>query len=159
MAIRPKAQVQMSLSGLGQTHGRSQVRSRDVYSVIDEPAERGGSNLGLTPTETLMASLIGCTNVISKRIAHHMGVAMGEMKIDLSAEFDRRGTMLMEEIEQPFRDVVLTIEVETDATPEQLAQIQTDLAKYCPIAKVIRAAGTTITEHWTARQMPAATDH
>jgi uncharacterized OsmC-like protein len=149
----------MSLSGLGQTHGRSQVRSRDVYSVIDEPAERGGSNLGLTPTETLMASLIGCTNVISKRIAHHMGVAMGEMKIDLSAEFDRRGTMLMEEIEQPFRDVVLTIEVETDATPEQLAQIQTDLAKYCPIAKVIRAAGTTITEHWTARQMPAATDH
>lgn len=159
MAIRQKTEVQMSLRGAGQTHGRSHVRARDVYAVVDEPPERGGSNLGLTPTETLMSSLIGCTNVISKRIAHGMGVAMGEMKIDLTAMFDRRGTMLMEEVEQPFRDIVLTIDVETDATPEQLEQIKTDLAKYCPIAKVIRAAGTTITENWTVRPMPAPARH
>jgi len=156
MAIRPKARVQMSMTGLGQTHARSHVRARDVAAVIDEPFERDGSNLGLTPTETLMSSLIGCTNVIAKRIAQGMGVAMGEMKIGLTVEFDRRGTMLMEEIEKPFDNVVLTIEVETDATAAQLEQIQSDLAKYCPVAKVIRAAGTTITEHWTARPMPAA---
>lgn len=159
MAIKPKAEVQMSLNGVGQTHGRSHVRSRDVYAVVDEPPERGGSNLGLTPTETLMSALIGCTNVIAKRIAQHMGVAMGEMKVDLTAGFDRRGTMLIEEIDQPFKDVVLTIDVETDATPEQLSQIQIDLAKYCPIAKVIRGAGTTITEHWNPRPMPATQSH
>jgi len=159
MALRPKIEVQMNLSGIGQTHGRSHVRSRDVYAVVDEPAERGGSNLGLTPTETLMSALIGCTNVISKRIAHGMGVATGEMKIELAAGFDRRGTMLMEEVERPFKNIVLNIDIETDATPEQLRRIQADLVRYCPIAKVIRAAGTTITEHWTARPMPASDDH
>ncbi|MEM9394104.1 MAG: OsmC family protein [Pseudomonadota bacterium] len=121
---------------------------RDVSSIIDEPAERGGTNLGLTPTETLMSSLIGCTNVISKRIAHGMGVEMGEMKVSLSADFNRLGTMLQEEIEEPFSNIVMDIEVATNATPEQLEAIKTDLEKYCPIAKVMRGSGITITENW-----------
>ena len=36
-----------------------------------------------------------------------------------------------------------------DATPEQLDAIKTDLARFCPIAKVIRGNGATITENWT----------
>lgn len=151
MAIRPKTEITMRVSATGQTHARSQVRVRDVFSVIDEPAERGGTNLGLTPTETLMSSLIGCTNVISKRIAHGMGVKMGEMKVELSASFDRRGTMLMEDVEHPFSNVVMDIDVETDATPEQLEAIKVDLEKYCPVAKVFRNSGITITENWTTR--------
>ncbi|MEO0989782.1 MAG: OsmC family protein [Pseudomonadota bacterium] len=154
--VKPKTEVLMKLTATGQTHARSQVRVRDVFSVVDEPLERHGTNLGLTPTETLMSSLIGCTNVISKRIAHGMGVTMEKMEIALSAKFDRRGTMLMEEVETPFSDIVLDISVETDATEEQLARIQTDLAMYCPIAKVIRNSGVTITENWTVLPVPDA---
>lgn len=153
MAIRPKTVVEMKLSATGETHARTQVSARDVSSTIDEPKEREGTNQGLTPTETLMASLIGCTNVISKRIAHQMGFEMGEMNITLSVKFDRRGTMLMEEIDVPFSDIVMDIEVETDGTPEQMKAMQADLAKFCPIAKVIRAAGTTITENWTTKPL------
>lgn len=146
--IRPKTTVKMAISATGETHGRTSVKVRDVSSIIDEPAERGGTNLGLTPTETLMSSLIGCTNVISKRIAHGMGVEMGEMKVSLSADFNRLGTMLQEEIEEPFSNIVMDIEVATNATPEQLEAIKTDLEKYCPIAKVMRGSGITITENW-----------
>lgn len=153
MAIREKTTVQMKLDGTGETHARSMIAVRDVKGVIDEPEARGGTNQGLTPTETLMASLIGCTNVISKRIAHKMGVEMGEMNIGLTADFDRRGTMLAEEVETPFNNIVLNIDVATNATPEQLEQIQEDLKKFCPIAKVIRAAGATITENWTTRPL------
>ena len=45
--------------------------------------------------------------------------------------------------------VVMDIEVATNATPEQITEIKTELSKFCPIAKVIRAAGTPITENWT----------
>lgn len=147
--VKPKTQIEMKMSGSGQSHARSRIDVRDVFSVIDEPIVRGGTNLGLSPTETLMASLIGCTNVISKRIAHGLGVEMGEMKIGLSAQFDRRGTMLADEVERPFSDVVLDIEVATNATPAQLETIRSDLAKYCPITKVLRGSGITITENWT----------
>ena len=153
MAIRQKTVVQMKLNATGETHARSKVRVRDVEGVIDEPFERHGTNLGLTPTETLMASLIGCTNVISKRIAHGMGVEMGEMDVNLTANFDRRGTMLQEEVETPFTDIVMDIAVATDATPDQLEAIKSDLSKYCPVAKVIRGSGVSIIENWTIKPL------
>jgi putative redox protein len=147
--IRQKTTITARQSGVGQTHSRSHVRIRDVYHIIDEPLERGGTNLAPTPTETMMSALIGCTNVISKKIAKKMGVAFGEMKIDMSYSFNRLGTLLEEEVEVPFNDVVLDISVQTDATPEQMAAIKSELEKYCPVAKVFRAAGMTITENWS----------
>ena len=153
MAIRQKTTIQMKMSATGETHARSRIRARDVESTIDEPLERDGTNQGLSPTETLMASLIGCTNVISKRIAHHMGVGMGQMDVALTSNFDRRGVMLQDEVERPFTDIVMDITVETDATPDQLDAIKADLQKYCPIAKVIRGSGVTITENWTTKPL------
>ena len=147
--IRPKTQIKMQIAAVGETHARSRIKVRDVEGIIDEPLVRDGTNMGLTPTETLMASLIGCTNVISKRIAHGMGIEMGEMQIDLTADFDRRGTILDTEIDQPFSNIVMDIAVATDASADQIEAIKTDLSKFCPIAKVIRGSGITITENWT----------
>ena len=143
-----KSEVIMSMSATGETHARTKINIRDVSSVIDEPEARGGTNQGLTPTETLMASLIGCTNVISKRIAHKMGIELGEMDIQLSAKFDRRGTMLEEELDVPFSEVTMDIEIDTDATEEQINMLKIDLAKFCPIAKVLRGSGVNIIENW-----------
>ena len=143
-----KSEVIMSMSATGETHARTKINIRDVSSVIDEPEASGGTNQGLTPTETLMASLIGCTNVISKRIAHKMGIELGEMDIQLSAKFDRRGTMLEEEIDVPFSEVKMDIEIDTDATEEQINILKIDLAKFCPIAKVLRGSGVNIIENW-----------
>ena len=143
-----KSEVIMSMSATGETHARTKINIRDVSSVIDEPEARGGTNQGLTPTETLMASLIGCTNVISKRIAHKMGIELGEMDIQLSAKFNRRGTMLEEEIDVPFSEVAMDIEIDTNATEEQINMLKIDLAKFCPIAKVLRGSGVNIIENW-----------
>ena len=65
--------INMKLEGASKSHARTDILARDVESVIDEPVARGGTNLGLTPTETLVAALIGCTNVISHRIIEKMG--------------------------------------------------------------------------------------
>ncbi|MGI9436030.1 MAG: OsmC family protein [Geminicoccaceae bacterium] len=146
--IKQKTVIEMKLGGAIETHARARVSVRDVEAVIDEPVARGGTNQGLSPTETMMASLIGCTNVISHRIAEHMGVEFKAMDIKFSAQFDRRGVMLEAEVEQPFSDIVMDIDVTTDATDEQMAKIKSDLGKFCPIAKVIRASGITITENW-----------
>jgi uncharacterized OsmC-like protein len=148
VTIKPKTTIGMKLAAKSTSHARTDVSVRDVASIIDEPEARGGTNQGLTPTETLMASLLGCTNVITNRIAEHMGVEIGAMDVALSADFDRRGVMLEEDVERPFSNVVLDIDIRTDATPEQMEKIKTDLAKFCPIAKVIRGSGVTITENW-----------
>jgi len=148
MKIKPKAVTTMRMKAVAKSHARTDVDVRDLSSIVDEPPERHGTNMGLTPTETLMASLLGCTNVITSRIAEAMGVKIEDLNISLKAGFDRRGATLQEEIDVPFPEVNMTIAVKTDATAEQMETIKSDLGKYCPIAKVIRAAGTPINETW-----------
>jgi putative redox protein len=148
VVIREKTVVEQRLSGVCETHARTRVAAGDVAIVIDEPKERGGTGQGLTPTQTLMASLVACTNVISNKIAHAMGVRFQDMSIDIASTFDRRGVTLQEELDRPFKDMRLTIRLKTDATPEQMERIKADLRKFCAVSKVIRAAGIEVSEDW-----------
>lgn len=151
--IRPKTKVQMNMTGSCETHSRTKIGVRDVAATIDEPVERDGTNLGPTPTETMMSALVGCTNVISNKIARKMGIRLGRMDITLGWDFDRRGTMLMEEVEQPFTDIRLSVEVETSATKAEMDALRADLKKFCPVAKVIRGSGVAIAETWTLKPL------
>ena len=148
VTVKPKTTVQQRIVATCPTHSRTDLRVRDLESVIDEPEERDGTNLGFTPTETLIASLIGCTNVISHKIAHKYGIAFDDMTIEADATFDRRGASLMEEIGVPFPKIVLTIDVRTDASDADMEKVRTELPKFCPVSKVIREAGTVIEEVW-----------
>ena len=151
--IRPKTTVEFKMSGTAVHHARTDIAVRDLTTVIDEPAVRGGTNAGITPTETLVSSLVGCTNVITQRIAHRDGVHIAAMTINAVCKLDRRGAAMEEEIEVPFQNIALTIDIVTDATPAQMELIQTDLGRFCPIAKVLRAAGTQIEETWNVRAL------
>jgi len=119
-----------------------------VSTLIDEPLERGGTNRGQTPTETLVAALVGCTNVISHKIARKNGIELQSMHITADVQFDRRGVTLQEEVAVPFPAITLTIDVQTPASAEQMKQLQAELAMFCPLARLIRASGTVLTEHW-----------
>ncbi len=146
--IRPKTTIKMRMQGEVVSHARTDVSCAISPKIIDEPAERGGTNLGMSPTETFAASLVGCTSVISHKIAHRMGIEFGAMNIRLEADFDRRGVTLVEDVAVPFPAMTLHIDVATNATAEQMEQLQTELAMYCPIAKLVRASGTQLTEIW-----------
>ena len=141
--------VRMTLDGSSKSHSRTDIITRDVESVIDEPIARGGTNLGLTPTETLVSSLIGCTNVITHRIMEKMGFTINSMDIKSKTMFNKDGVGLIKEIEVPFPEINLDIDISTDASENDLIEVQKQLGMYCPIAKVIRNAGTKINESWT----------
>ena len=140
--------VHMKLEGSSKSHSRADIIARDVESVIDEPVARGGTNLGLSPTETLMSSLIGCTNVITHRIMEKMGFKINSLDIKSKTLFNKDGVSLIQEIEVPFPEITLDIAISTNASESDLVEVQKQLAMYCPIAKVIRNSGTVINENW-----------
>ena len=141
--------VHMKVDGSSKSHSRTDIITRDVESVIDEPIVRGGTNLGLSPTETLVSSLIGCTNVITHRIMEKMGFKINSMNIRSKTIFNKDGVGLIQEVEVPFPEITLDIEISTNASESDLVKVQKQLAMYCPAAKVIRNAGTKINENWT----------
>ena len=146
--ITPKTVIGFAMSATCPTHARTEIAIRDLATIVDEPEERGGTNKGPSPTETLIAALIGCTNVIASRLAEASGVALDEMTIAAEAQFDRRGVRLEEEIEVPFPQVTLTINITTESGADEIERLKTDLGKYCPLSKVLTNAGTTLDVVW-----------
>jgi putative redox protein len=148
MAIKMKTVVTYRTQAACPTHARTEIPMRDLTAVVDEPLERGGTNLGLTPTETALSALIACTNVIGHKCAKRLGVELGEITIDADCRFDRRGVLMEEEIDVPFPEITLTVTCDGPATDAQLADVGTETAKYCAIAKLFTAAGTDLTVNW-----------
>lgn len=148
VVVREKMVVTQRIHGDCPTHSRTEIATRDVKTVVDEPKERDGTNLGPSPTETLVAALIACTNVIGHKCAARHGVEFRAMSIDAEAMLDRRGTQLIEEIEVPFPRIRLHIAVTTDASEADMEKVKADLRRFCPISKVVRNAGTEVEEVW-----------
>ncbi len=148
MAIRQKSTITIKLSGKGTSHSRSETAVRDLVSVIDEPIERGGTNEGLSPTETTFASLIGCTNVIGNKCAGKLGIDIGHLEFEMEVDFDRRGVLLMEEVDVPFTAIRLAVIAHGPASPAEIDQVAAETEKFCPISKLYEKAGTDLTVTW-----------
>lgn len=148
MAIKIKSIVTYRATAQCPTHSRTEIPVRDLNVIIDEPVERGGTNLGPTPTETAMTALISCTNVIGHKAAHSLGVDLGEVTIDADCKFDRRGVLLEEEIALPFPAITLTVNCKTSASQEELDSVGVKTSKFCAIARLFVAAGTDLTVNW-----------
>ncbi|MGR3617117.1 MAG: OsmC family protein [Paracoccaceae bacterium] len=148
MAIRMKSVVTYRTTAECPSHSRTEIPIRDLNVIVDEPVERGGTNLGPSPTETALTALIACTNVIGHKNAARIGVDLGLVTIDADCKFDRRGVLMEEEIHTPFPEITLTVKCNTRASAEELARVGVETAKYCAIAKLFEAAGTDLTVNW-----------
>lgn len=148
MTVTEKTLLTPKMNAVCISHARTDLSTRNVTIHIDEPEARGGTNLGFTPTESVIAGLLGCTNVISNRIAHSIGVELQDMKISCNYDFDPRGAQLKMEVDLVFQEIRMDISVKSNGTPKQIEQIRADLAKFCPVAKLFTGAGGKITDTW-----------
>lgn len=148
MAIKQKAIMTIKLGGKGTSHSRSEMNVRDLVSVIDEPIERGGTNEGVSPTEAAFSALVGCTNVIGHKCAQKLGVDIGRMDFTMEVDFDRRGVLLMEEVEVPFKAIRLNVISDGTLNQSELDHVGIETAKFCPLAKLYENSGTDLTVTW-----------
>lgn len=140
--------VTLRIAGDCPGYALSRVRVRGHMVAIDEPPERGGTDEGPAPTETLVAALVGVTNVILRRIARRDGIAIRALSVVAEAVLDRRGVWLAEAVGNPWRAVRLAITIDADADDARLAVWADDLMRFSPIHTVLTAAGTPVAIRW-----------
>ena len=146
--MKMKSTVKLRAAAECPTHALSNIKIRDLEFAIDEPVERGGTNLGPTPTDAVLAALVGCTNVIGHKCAERLGIDIGHLDISAVCEFDRRGVTLSDEVEVPFQRIELNVETSGSASDIELQTLMDEVSKYCPISKLFRNSGTLIDENW-----------
>jgi uncharacterized OsmC-like protein len=149
MAIKLKTTVRMAAQAQCLSHSRADVSVRDLAFAIDEPVERGGTNLGPTPTETALAALAGCTNVIGHKCAQRLGVDLGALEVKVTCDFDRRGVTLAEEIDTPFVSISQVVTCAGGVSQAEIEAVAAEVEKYCPLAKLFAGSGTRLTTTWT----------
>ncbi len=148
VAVKLKTSVKLRLSGECPSHSRSDISVRDLTFSIDEPNERGGTNAGPTPTDTAIAALVGCTNVIGMKCAEKLGVDLGHLTVNAVCDFDRRGVSLTEEIDVPFQRIEMTVAYDGPASEVDAARVATEVSKFCPLSKLFSQAGTELSQTW-----------
>ena len=148
MKTKIKPTLRMTLPADCVSTERTDVVFRGHRLVIDEPVERGGTDEGLSPVEVCSASLLGCTNVIANKVAKMHGVELRDVRIEADFVFDRRGAMLIEEVDTPWTAVTIRIHATSDADEAALAKVKRDLPRFCPVSKLFQQAGAQVEEDW-----------
>ncbi len=149
MAIKMKTTVKLTAEANCPSHSLANVSVRDLTFAIDEPTERGGTNLGPTPTDTALAALVGCTNVIGHKCAAKLGIDIGHLDISVVCDFNRLGVTLSDEVDVPFEHILLRVISSGNASDVELDQVKNEVSKFCPLSKLFRQAGTIIEEEWS----------
>lgn len=105
--------------------------------VVDEPAERGGTDTGPRPTQLLAASLAGCTAITVEMYADRKGWDVGRIEVDVEVSYE--GTV------PSAYAVGLRLPAGLDAEQRRRLLV---IAEKCPVHKVLAGeASVTVSEH------------
>ena len=132
------------VSGKQENKARSVVRAHDVKMMIDEPIERGGTNLRPMPVETMIMGPVGCTHVIP--------TSWPPTKMDSS------GTRPIQPIDMPFPEVKLTTTAEMDGSNEVIDMVISKLRHHRAVSKMLQMSGVKATATGAALLFEAVVD-
>lgn len=112
-----------------------EVTCDDHKVIIDQPKNAGGSDLGPTPLQLVLASLAGCFGTIGKFVAHQQKIELRGMKISIQADYDPAGLLGRNADVRPgFQAIRLQADIDADLTQEQKEAFLKDVERRCPLA-------------------------
>ena len=87
----------------------------------------------------LLQALVACAGVTLRSVATAMGVTLRSARLQAEGTFDARGTLGMDRtVPVGVQDVVLTIELDTDADDEALHRLASSTERYCVVGQSLR---------------------
>lgn len=102
------------------------------------PASGGDGSLACSG-DMLLEALVACAGVTLKAVATAIGVSVRSGTVRAEGELDFRGTLGVDKSAAVgFRDIRLGFDLDTDASPEQLATLQKLTERYCVIYQTLR---------------------
>lgn len=137
---------------------KSEVTIRDLPPLfLDEPQDLGGDNDGPTPLESVLASLCGCTAMIAHILQREMRFEIAGLRCEADgvvdvrrAEMKRTGKKYseVEPIAHHFHKVRQRIYISTPENDDRLDVLKAQVARLCPVSRLMEDAGVTFEVHW-----------
>lgn len=110
---------------------RVDARAGKHVTVMDEPATvEGGTDMGPTPMEVMLASLAGCTAVTLKLYTARKGWPLEDVDVEVHLEPAERGN------KDSVAKITQTVTLKGDLDDEQRARLL-QIAGRCPVHRIM----------------------
>jgi uncharacterized OsmC-like protein len=101
----------------------------------------GGEGQDACSGDMLLEAVAGCAGVTLRSVATAMGIAVRSADVRVDGVFDARGTLGVDRtVPVGVQDVVVTVELDTDADDTALAKLAELTERYCVVAQSLREA-------------------
>jgi uncharacterized OsmC-like protein len=101
----------------------------------------GGTGLALCSGDMLLEALVACAGVTLNAVATAIGVRVDAGRVHAEGDLDFRGTLgVSKEVPVGFRTIRLRFELESTASPEELATLLKLTERYCVVLQTLRHA-------------------
>jgi len=105
----------------------------------------GGDGRDACSADMLMEALCGCAGVTARSVATAMGIEIGGATIRVDGVFDARGTLGVDRaVPVGVTDVVVTIELDTDADEATLGKLGLLTERFCVVGQSLKQSPTFV---------------
>ncbi|MEM9746264.1 MAG: OsmC family protein [Actinomycetota bacterium] len=118
---------------------RSQATVREFSPVpSDEPAALGGDDTAANPVEQLLGALGNCLAVGYAANATGLGIDIKDLSIDLEGDLNLKTFLGLDpEGHAGYQSIRASVNIDSDATPEQLAQLHEQVVGTSPVGHTL----------------------
>lgn len=135
---KPKAQVTFRSDSELVENFHSEVRLRGHRVTIDEPQGIGGTDLGPSPIEMILAALGSCQEITYRAFASALGVPLDKVSVSVEGDIDFRGFFAIDPNARPgFHALRVAVNLVSPAPAEAIEQLIATVNRHCPVLDML----------------------
>ena len=98
----------------------------------------GGNGLSACSGDMLLEALVACAGVTLRAVSTAIGVKLNDATVSAEGDLDFRGTLAVDKTTPVgFQNIRLKFDLDSDATPEQLASLLKLTERYCVVYQTL----------------------
>ena len=107
----------------------------------------GGSGLQACSGDMLLEALAACAGVTLRAVATALEIPVRGGTVEVEGDLDFRGTLgVSKEAPVGFREIRMRLNLDTDATPDQLATLHKLTERYCVVLQTLKTSPAVATK-------------
>lgn len=133
-----KAQVTMRSDSRLQAAFHSEADIRHHRLSVDEPRGIGGTDLGPSPVELVLAALGSCQEITYRAFATALKIPLEGVAVSVEGDIDFRGFFAIDEKIRPgFKALRVTVNLRSSASRSELDTLIAAVNRHCPVLDML----------------------
>lgn len=110
-----------------------ETKARSFTIIQDEPKSMGGTDIGMSPVETLLCALGACQVIVAGAFAKAHGVEFEDFRIELEGDIDLDGFKGVKGVRPGFQAIRYKMYFKTNESQEKMERFAAFIERTCPV--------------------------